>query len=74
MKGMQEECAQFGWDRLSEMIGMSKRALFRRRPELENCGAIFYMRLGRRRQRTMCYFPSVIKAFFLLKGSKREIF
>jgi hypothetical protein len=67
---MPEETAQCGWSKLSEITGINMRSLQRRRGEMIGAGAIFYIRKGRRRAKTMCFFPSVIKIFFGLKAEK----
>jgi len=38
------------------------------------CGAIFFMRVGRPKRRMLSFWPSEIRRWARLKGSKAEIF
>jgi hypothetical protein len=67
---MPEETAKTGWESLSELTGIHKRTLYRRRTELLAAGAIFYIKHGKRKAKAMCYFPSSIKIFLGLKSSR----
>jgi len=58
---------------LALFLGISERKARRMKPELTSCGAVFFMRLGKRKARTLCWFPSEIKKWCRLKGSKGEM-
>lgn len=74
---MLEECAQFGWTTLAEMLGKSKRSCMRRKKELHESGAIFYTTrinsMGRK-YKGMFFFPSLVKAYLIKKSERGEIF
>jgi hypothetical protein len=62
-----------GWKALAEFLGISERKARMMKPELTGCGAVFFMRLGRKRHKNLCWFPSEIKKFCRLKGAKGEV-
>jgi hypothetical protein len=70
---MVEETAHEGWDAFCKMTGMSPSKAHRKRAELLNCGAIFYMYRGRPPRKRLMFFPSIIKRWLGLKASKGEI-
>ena len=55
------------------ILGWSRRKFFRRREELIRCGAIFYRRQGRPPQKRICAFPSTLRIWAGLKGTKGEM-
>lgn len=68
-----EESACFGWKAFSEMTGMSIRKAPYIKDKLLDCGAIYYMRVGRPPRRRMFFFPSIIKRYLGLMGKHGEI-
>jgi len=74
---MPEECAQFGWISLARMLGISKRSCMRRKKELQDAGAIFYMirvnAMGRK-YKGMFFFPSIIKAYLINQSIQGKMF
>lgn len=67
------EVAEQGWKALASMFGLSERRMRDRREELENVGAIFYMKKGRPPARRMHFFPSTIRAYAALKAQEKKI-
>lgn len=65
-----QETAIFGWKAIAEMFGVSERTIYRRRKELENCGAVFYMMRGRPPRRMVAAFPSILKVWIIAKSGK----
>jgi hypothetical protein len=68
-----EEKAVMGWKAFSELTGMSERKALMKRQELLDCGAIFYLRRGRKHRRCMMFFPSIVKRWCGVMGSKRLV-
>ena len=68
-----EEIAIKGWDSIARIFGVSKRSMIRRKDELKEAGAIFYMWRGVPPQRVVCAFPSVLKAWISKKSAKDEM-
>lgn len=74
----EDEVAIKGWDSIGRLFGRNGR-LFRdkHRKELIECGAIFYMNCIWHEKppsrRTVCAFPSVLKRWAGIKGSKGEM-
>lgn len=62
-----------GWRNLADYLGLSERKLRGMKPELTSCGSVFFMRLGRKKQRTLCFFQSEIKKWCRIKASKGEV-
>ena len=62
-----------GWDQIAAMFGVSKRTMLRKREELRQCGAIFYMYRGRPPRRVVAAFPSFLKTWACLKSSEGEL-
>lgn len=67
------ETAQAGWEKLAAMLGLSKRSAIKRKDELEACGVIFYMRVGRPPRRMVHFFPSRVMKWTGLKAAKGEM-
>ncbi len=74
----EQYAARKTWKALSEFTNIPQRTLIRRRRELMDCGAIFYVRRPNRHvhgsKPTVCFFPAVIMAWFILKAAKGEVF
>ncbi len=70
---MTDEVAQEGWKVFCKMTGMSPSKAYRKRKELLNCGAIFYMHRGRPPRKRMMFFPSIIRRWIGIKASRGEI-
>lgn len=70
---LENEEIQKGWKRLAEFLGISERKCRTMKPELASCGAVFFMRRGKNKRRTLCFFPSEIKKWCRLKGAKGEV-
>jgi hypothetical protein len=68
------EQALIGWKAIAEMFQCSPRSMMRRKSELIQCGAIFYQFQGRPPRRIVCAFPSCLKEWIMIKGSKNETF
>lgn len=58
---------------MSAFLGISERRVRRMKPELTACGAVFFMKLGQKKQKTACWWPSEIRKWCRIKGSKGEI-
>lgn len=74
---MADECAQFGWLKLAELVGKSPRACMRRKAALKASGVIMYTIRNNnqgRKYRAMFFFPSLVKAFLVRQSSQGEIF
>jgi hypothetical protein len=69
---LEGENVREGWKSLAELLGVSETKAFSLKDELAACGAIFYMTKGRPPQRRMCFWPSDIRKWTRLKGSKGE--
>ena len=65
---MDDERAREGWKAFCDMTGISERKAYRMKPDLEKCGAIFYMYRGRPPRKRLMFFPSIIKKYLGLKG------
>jgi hypothetical protein len=57
---MTEEIAILGWKAIGQMFHKSEVSMIKRKPELQSCGAIFYMWVGRPRRRVVAAFPSML--------------
>lgn len=74
---MGEEVAQFGWQKLSELVGKSPRACMRRKAALKTAGAISYttkINAVGRKYKAMFFFPSVVKAYIIRKSLENNLF
>jgi hypothetical protein len=67
------EFAIEGWEAIAEMFRVDIRTMQRRREELQQAGAIFYVLKGQPKRRIVCAFPSVLKAWIAIKSSKGEM-
>lgn len=67
------EQAIIGWKAIARMFNISLRSMIKRKGEMLNCGAIFYMNLGKPPQKRVCAFPSILKAWQIKKSSKGEM-
>ncbi len=70
---MTGETALIGWKAIAEMFGVTGRTMQTRRGELLEQGAVFYMRHGCPPRKRVCAFPSLLKAWTVLKTSKGEV-
>ncbi len=61
-----------GWQAIANMFGISKRNMTRRRVELLEAGAIFYMKRGTPPRKVVCAWPSVLKAWTIQKSVRNE--
>jgi len=71
---MDNEGMQRGWKALADYLKISERKTRGLKGELMACGAIFFMRVGRPKRRMLSFWPSEIRRWARLKGSKEEIF
>jgi hypothetical protein len=70
---MSEEVALIGWKAIARLFGISTRSMIKRRRELLECGAIFYMNHGRPPKKRVCAFPSLLFRWTILKSSKGKV-
>lgn len=70
---MAEESACFGWKAFSEMTGMSIRKAQYMKDKLLDCGAIYYMRVGRPPRKRLVFFSSIVKRYMGLMGREQKI-
>jgi hypothetical protein len=70
---MVEETACEGWDVFCTMTGMSPSKAQRKKAELSDSGAIFFMYRGRPPRKRMMFFPSVVKRWLGLKAKMGEV-
>lgn len=70
---MPEEHAIVGWKDIAKMFNIHPQTMMRKRDELIEAGAIYYMMKGRPPYKTVCAFPSVLKAWIALKARKGEL-
>ena len=74
MNNMAEnETPIFGWERISQVLGVNIRTAYRRREELLRAGVIFYKRIGRAHRKTACAYISLLKAWTIKKSLLGEI-
>jgi len=67
------EQAIIGWKAIARMFNISLRSMIKRRDEMLNSGAIFYMNLGKPPHKRVSAFPSVLKAWQIRKSAKGEM-
>jgi hypothetical protein len=70
----QQYAARKTWKALADFLGVSINTMVKRKEELKDAGAIFYMKRGRNTNPTVCWFPAVIMAYYIKKGAQRELF
>ena len=74
---MADECAQFGWLKLAELVGKSPRACMRRKADLKASGVISYttkINAVGRKYNAMFFFPSIVKAYIVRKSLENNLF
>jgi len=71
---MNDEEMRRGWKALADYLKISERKARGLKGELTACGAVFFMRVGRPKRRMLSFWPSEIRRWARLKGSKAEIF
>jgi len=64
------ETAICGWANIAKFFGVSTRTMMRRKKELQECGAIFYVLKDKAKRKVVCAFPSVLKVWISLKNAK----
>ena len=57
---------------IAATLGCTLRTCYNKRQEWLDAGVIFYMRKGKPPRRTIYHFPSKLRAYTSLKGSKGE--
>jgi hypothetical protein len=67
------EKIRHGRKELAQYMGISERKALGLKAELVNCGAIFYMRIGKPPKRRMCFWPSEIRKWTRLKSAKGSV-
>jgi len=68
----ENERAVVGMKSIAATLGCSLRTCYYKREEWLDAGVIFYMKRGRPPRKLIHHFPSKLKAYTSLKGSKRE--
>jgi len=65
-----------GWENIAKFFGVHRSTVLRRRQELQQCGAIFYMTTGSppHRCKRVYAFPSSLKAWIARKSAKGGTF
>jgi hypothetical protein len=71
---MNDEEMRRGWKALADYLKISESKARRMKGELTACGAVFFMRVGKPPRRRLSFWPSEIRKWARLKGSKGEIF
>jgi len=61
-----------GWDNIAKVFGLSPRSMIRRRKELQEAGVIFYVLTGCPKQKRVCAFPSLLRAWAAKKAAQGE--
>ncbi len=67
---MNDEEMRRGWKALAEYLKISERKARSLKGELSACGAAFFMRVGNPPRRMLSFWPSEIRKWARLKGSK----
>jgi hypothetical protein len=70
----EDDCAQDGWQALADYVGCSIATIKKRAPELKKSGVVFVRWKGRPKRKVVTWFPSVVRQYLSLKGSKGEMF
>jgi hypothetical protein len=69
-----EDHAIYGWENIGKVFGVSgKKMREKHKEELMACGAVFFILVGRPPVLRVAAFPSFLKSWASLKGSKGEI-
>jgi len=68
------EVALEGWEEIAAMFKVSPKTMMRRRKELLQSGAVFYMLKGTQPARkVVCAFPSILKIWVSKKAARGEV-
>jgi hypothetical protein len=68
----ENEPVQRTWNELARQLRCSRGKAMSLKPELQECGVIFYMWIGRPPRKTLCFWKSELVRWTRLRGHKNE--
>lgn len=70
---MENQTVVYGWKAFANMLKISESKARRLKAELMENEVIFYARVGKAHRRRLCFWPSQVIRWTVLKGKRGEI-